>query len=104
MADTISVDDVMNHAERAAAEVLGKPSDLGDYKIGVWREFGTVGIWIKDPNWEKFEPREMLEVSDKITKIMGPVAREAQPEVKVIRGGITMGYFPVDKEFMAHFK
>lgn len=104
-AESISIDEVMKHAKLAAEKVLGDRQDLfGPQDLGVFRDWGTVGIWIKDPIWERIEPQKMFEISAQMTEAMGPVARGGVPMAKIVGKGVTLGYFTPDPEFMTNFK
>ena len=104
-AKSISIEDVTKHAEMAAREVLGERAEkLGAFKAGVFKDIGTVGLIWEDPDFARFQPKDMLELSTKMAEAMGPIVAEARPVVKIFDKGITMGYFPIDPEFMGNFR
>lgn len=106
-ARSISIEEVTKAAHQAAEEVLaGRMEQFGPRPdIGVFPDIGTVGLIWRDPPFERFEPKEMLAISQKMTEVMGPgIVGEARACAKIFDGGITMGYFPIDPEFMANFK
>ena len=97
-ANFVSIDEVTKLAEKAANEVLGaRLAEIGGGPaIGMFPDIGTIGIIWRDPDWSRFEPQEMLDMSAKIVDIMGPAIGKVQPSVNIFKGGITAGYFPVE--------
>ncbi len=95
-AKSIPVADVAKRAKEAAQSVAAErlKSLGGRPEIGFFPDIGTIGIILRDPDFGRLGTGELLEVAERITGAMGPLAEGADPMVNIVKGGITMGYFP----------
>lgn len=99
IARSVSVDKLTELASRAAEEVVqGRLRELGAGKaqIGLFPDIGTIGIILRDFDIERAKLPEMMQMSAKITSIMGDVAVDAVPTVQFVKDIATMGFFPPD--------
>ena len=97
-AQSISTKELLEHAHKAAVEVLGGGNPLlKDVEFGVFHDIGIVGVRWRDEVLKQVEPKELEVLSGKITELMAP-KYQAASLAALSKGGVTAGYFPPDPQ------
>lgn len=92
---SISTNELAELAAKAAKDVLGDRNHLGgELSIGKW-PIGTVGLIWRNPDFEKFDAREMSAISSKMVAAMGPSIGKVEPATLIFEDIVVAGYFPI---------
>lgn len=96
-AETVKADEVIERARKVASQVVRDrfgDIDIGEIKVGWYPGHGTMGLVIRGDLIGKLEPKQALEVADKITSELGDFAIEQSARVTFGRDFGTVGFFP----------
>ena len=98
-AKTISASDLSAKTSEAAKRAMEKYGrSFGDAKLeqGFFPDIGVFGYFIRDYDLEQLKPIEAVSLSGAIAEAMGDHARFGKQATLLEKGGITIGYWPIE--------
>ena len=99
-AESVHVEELTVKAEEMAKSILAERAnvfgDKGDVDIAFFPDIGIIGYRIRDIDLGRVNAGDLFETSAKITDGMQKFARSDAAMAVIGKGGITMGFFPIE--------